>query len=157
GKELRRLGGMLIVYSTPAFLPDGRVLVLERRVGEVRLWDTTAGTKPRRFKVIPPRDPFRSIGGGAVHVAALTSGGKRVAAHDDDGTVRVWDVGTGKELCRIKTNNSFAAGGSIDFSPDGQTIAISSEGLFAVASGKKLYREKDIPLGLGYVMASALG
>jgi WD40 repeat protein len=157
GKELRRTEEISVLSSTPTFTLDGRLLLLERRVGEVRLWDVMAGIKPRRFKVVPPADPFRSIGGGAVHAAALTADGKRVAAHDDDGTVRVWDVGTGKELCRIKTNNSFAAGGSIDFSPDGQTIAISSEGLFEVASGKKLYQEKDIPLGLGYVMASALG
>jgi WD40 repeat protein len=145
GKELRRTGGMKALFSTPTFTPDGRLLLLERRVGEVRLWDVTAGTEPRRFKVVPPKDPFHAAGGGGVHAAALTSDGKRVAAHDADGTVRVWDAGTGKELCRIKPN---VGGGAslILFAPDGETLAVHDGGftlrLFDVASGKELRRLK---------------
>jgi WD40 repeat protein len=155
GKELRRTERMRILSSKLTCTLDGRLLLLERRVGEVRLWDAMAGTKPRRFKVVPPKDPFREVA-GAGHAPALTADGKRLAAHDADGTVHVWDVGTGKELCQIKPR-IIGILREMALSPDGLTIAVSPGGLFDIASGKKLYQDEDIPLGLGYVMASTLG
>jgi WD40 repeat protein len=138
GKELRRSGGMRAWCSIPTFTPEGRLFMLERALGEVRLWDATAGTKPRHFQVIPPEDPFHSIGGGGVNAAALSFDGKRVAAHDADGSVRVWDVGSGKELCWIKM--PYPRPENMVFAPDGQTLSVSTGGLFDAVSGKQLSR-----------------
>jgi WD40 repeat protein len=53
-----------------------------------------------------------------VSSVAFSRDGKRLASASQDGTVKVWKVGTGQELLSLK-----GGGISVAFSPDGQRLA----------------------------------
>jgi RNA polymerase sigma factor (sigma-70 family) len=84
--------------------------------------------------------------GDAVSGLAFAPDGKTVASAGFDGTVRVWDVTTGKELQRLEDTHfpgiGLGAMLSIEYSPDGKTIAIARLNhppcLWDLASGKVL-------------------
>jgi WD40 repeat protein/transcriptional regulator with XRE-family HTH domain len=65
---------------------------------------------------------------GPLYSAAFSPDGKRIATASADGTARIWDVNTGKELLRVK-GSSYGAGSEaghawfVAFSPDGNLLA----------------------------------
>ena len=64
------------------------------------------------------------VHGSAVRSAQFSADGHRVLTASEDGTARVWDVGTGEELGQpIKHPNWIVAA---QFSPDGQRVATAS-------------------------------
>src|SRR5262249_34762098 len=82
--------------------------------------------------------------GSVVHGLAFAPDGKTVASASNDGTARVWDVATGKELQRLEDTGfpgiGLGAMLGIDYSPDGKTLAIARINrppcLWEIASGK---------------------
>jgi len=60
-----------------------------------------------------------------VHSAAFSPNGSRVATASQDGTVRIWDAKTGKELCALIS----LANGWVVTDPGGHLIATTSRGL----------------------------
>jgi RNA polymerase sigma factor (sigma-70 family) len=103
GKELRQLEGSTAV--TVAFSPDGKLLASSN--GEdIVLWDTATYRQ------------FRHWRGGEVDIC-FSPDGKRLALLGRDNAVHLWDVGSGKEVCRLAGHSirSFA------FAPDGKTLA----------------------------------
>ncbi|HEX4703452.1 MAG TPA: hypothetical protein VH352_15095 [Pseudonocardiaceae bacterium] len=96
-----------------AFSPNG--LFMASSSGQVvTLWD------PRRR--VPIRTLSASIGG--TPSVAFSADSRSVAAADQDGTVRVWDVGTGT-LTRTFTLGGGMVPTFVAFSPDGRTMAVS--------------------------------
>jgi WD40 repeat protein len=78
--------------------------------------------------------------------------GRRLAAHNGDEDLRVWEVATGKEVLRLKTPRSRGGAGpgetQLTFSPDTKALALSSQDLGAhtwtvrvwgVDTGKELH------------------
>jgi WD40 repeat protein len=72
--------------------------------------------------------------------AGPVSPDRKVAAVIDDDTVRLYDIGTGKEIRAMKGHA--AAVTSVDFSPDGKWLATGGKDkntiVWDVASGKQL-------------------
>ena len=93
GTEIRRIRlepRELACYI--AFSPDGNLIVSDSVIGRgLRLWDIETGTE----RWPHPRHQ------GTVFSIACSPDGKSVASAGADGTLRIWDRATGKELRRI--------------------------------------------------------
>ncbi len=92
------------------FAPDGKTFAtMKYQDNEVLLWGENA------------REPLRLKGHEeGVKTVAFAADGKALASGDGKGTVRLWDVASGRERSR------FVAGpeiGALAFSPDGKTLA----------------------------------
>src|SRR5262249_58541343 len=96
--------------------PDGKTLALAAPDGKgVHLLDVERGAVTRTL-----------VTNDAVYGAAFSPDGKLFAAggHDREGNNyfgRLWEVGTGKELCRFA--NGHASLRALAFAPDGKTLA----------------------------------
>jgi RNA polymerase sigma factor (sigma-70 family) len=88
--------------------------------------------------------------GGPVEALSLSADGKRLATGADDGTIRFWDVQTGKLLRRWDGLGAFVMGFSVALSPDSKVLATSARtdgaggpeqvALWDTATGKELRR-----------------
>jgi WD40 repeat protein len=69
---------------------------------------------------------MRRFGGEHYHAysAALSPGGGTLAAGGGDGVIRLWDVGTGKELRQLRGHLGRHGGGvtALAWSSDGRTL-----------------------------------
>ncbi|MBI1913871.1 MAG: sigma-70 family RNA polymerase sigma factor [Planctomycetes bacterium] len=100
-----------------AFSPDGRAMAtLNFRDKEVLL--TTADTRPPRRL----RGHEDSIG-----AVAFSADGKILASGDAKGSVRLWDVASGRETLRFAAGQEVSA---LTFSPDGKVLASGAGGQF---------------------------
>ena len=95
-----------VVYS-----PDGKTLASTDE-GGILLWDLKTGKEPTRLQVL------------LLHSLALSPDGKSLATGDQDGTIKLWDVQTGRERAAIKGHRGTIW--SVAFSPDGKTLASGS-------------------------------
>ncbi|MFO0809240.1 MAG: WD40 repeat domain-containing protein [Gemmataceae bacterium] len=80
---------------------------------EIAVFDAADGTPARRML------GHRS----EVHRVALSPDGRRAGSSSADGTARVWELGTGKELLQLRHDDRVLAA---VFSPDGTRIATAS-------------------------------
>jgi WD40 repeat protein len=101
--------------SMVSFSPDSRLLASASSQGKIYLWDLETGRKLTRFD---------SSGGDIV---VFSPDGCLLALNSiklKDGTVRVWDVKSGRELHVLKGHKEHVS--SISFSPDGRLLASGS-------------------------------
>src|SRR5262249_36356161 len=84
----------------------------------------------------------RFLNFGRVFSVAFSPDGKMLAAGSWDGTVRLWEAATGKELHLFHDQKTSVR--AVAFSPDGKTLACSGEGSAIVlrdtATGKERRR-----------------
>ena len=76
--------------------------------------------------------------------------GKRLATANGDGTVKVWDTLTGKELLTVHCDPARWGGvKAVSFTPDGRWLATSSDTtqVWDSFSGKQLFTLNDCPGG----------
>ena len=116
------LGGFALgkaeVFSV-AMSPDGGVIAAGTD-GEILLWDTTRlrdgvdATERIRPKRLPEPTSY-------VYSVAFGAGGSLLASGDQDGFVRVWDVGTRKQLWEDGGRHEDAVY-SVAFAPDGTRV-----------------------------------
>jgi len=124
-----------------AFSPDGRTIA-SAGGGEpsVRIWDVATGQLVRTLKdlVIPVGnlavgpDGKMLTGSGRASIVwrrkpvAFSPDGKTLASGTADGTIKLWDAGTGSLARTLRDFHNLDSVGSLAFSADGKTVASSS-------------------------------
>jgi FOG: WD40 repeat len=77
---------------------------------------------------------------GFVYSVAFSPDGRTLATGSSDGTARLWDITSGKQIATLRGHESKVI--SVAFSPDGRTLATGSNDntarLWEVASGKEI-------------------
>jgi WD40 repeat protein len=120
--------------------PDGKTLATaEGAEGLVRLWDFASGKELATLCRL----------GCAINGLAYSPDGRTLALAAQDATIRLWEVVGGRELRRMKGDESV---GNLAFSPDGKVLASAVEGVSRVppirlwdVAGGELIRRLDGP------------
>jgi WD40 repeat protein len=153
GKKAHTLaadGGCVFGVAVAA---DGRTFATGQPSG-ARLWRLPA--PPAAEKV----GEVRRFGWGhAIQGAALSPDGRLAVAGGADGSVRLWDLGTGKELRRLPGHAGWAY--AVAFTPDGKGVISAGRDavlrLSDVATGKEVRLFEGHDHGLVRVALSADG
>jgi WD40 repeat protein len=106
-----------------AFSPDGKLLVAgpvsATDVHSLSLWDVATRKPVRKF--VGPKKPGLLFGTFVNFTAAAFSGdGKILATGSSDGSLRLWDVATGKEIREWPGHRDFVL--ALDLTADGKTL-----------------------------------
>jgi RNA polymerase sigma factor (sigma-70 family) len=137
-------------HTCVALSPDGKTLA-------VGCWDLAAGSFTVRLWELASGKELHECPGhkGKVLRVAFAPEGKALATGSADGTTRVWDVATGREVLRLEGKQAVTA---VAFSCDGHTLATGCEDgkvrLWQVPSGNRLYESDFQGLGVQVVAFS---
>jgi WD40 repeat protein len=116
GHEIRRLEGHGQTVQCVVFSPDGQLLASAGSHDQtVRIWEVATGNELHCLRHNARVD----------HVAFLTDG-RHVLSAVDDGSLRMWDVKTGKQVRAFEGHKGPLSGVAV--SPDGRRIASASQG-----------------------------
>ena len=119
---------------------DGRTVLASGGGSRVALFDSSQGRLIRQLRGVR----------GSVTTIALSADGRRAAAgtDDGDGSVRIWDVGSGRLVQHLRGeffDGDYTGFDSITFNPSGKRIAAVTNEFGAVvwdvASGRKLMED----------------
>ena len=130
----------LSLYSA-TFSKDGNLVVTADADGSACVWNTSTGRRVQSFQ-----EPAGATGGVAgtgvsgspLRWAALSPNGKQVLTVSNDGTARLWDLRSGRQL-QVFYEPTGESMNSAWFSPDGTKIVTSSNDgtarIWSVATG----------------------
>jgi WD40 repeat protein len=121
GKEVKRLSDRKNRFSCLALSPEGKQVLAGGggyQSAALQLWNIEAGKSIRTFQ--GHKDWVRSV--------AVSPDGKRGLSGSMDGTVRLWDLETGKQLRSLKHASGI------------QGVAFSPDGLFAISGSGSQWR-----------------
>lgn len=141
------IGAVFTGGVSARFSPDGRLLVTAGVDGTVRLWDAVTYEEIQRYLINPSESAPLGVRG--VTLAIFSPDGSMLAAATDgsgeDGIFRVWNIESG-EVVLEQTIGMRVFG--LDFSPDGNRIAISTccVGIGQVWNLQTGQLEIDLPL-----------
>jgi RNA polymerase sigma factor (sigma-70 family) len=151
GKQLRKIAGaggnLRSVSGVLAFTPDGKAIATVSDGKDVHLFDFESGNTIRDFVHEIPKSGSPSDFSQVLAIA-FSADGKRMASGgyaNEKGNyfARLWDVETGKELHRFMHGAKGYGVASLEFTPDGKTLAtLGTQGgvfvrLFDVETGKE--------------------
>jgi WD40 repeat protein len=121
-KALRWDGDERCAVSQVAFSPDGKLLATACDDRMIRIWDAAAGRELRKFQGHTSSKGKPIERGQIVTSVAFSPDGKLLAsAAACEGTARLWDVATGREVHAIKAHADTIV--RVVFHPDGKKLA----------------------------------
>jgi hypothetical protein len=113
-----------VLTGEMAFSPDGRYLAGADAQHRLCLWETAGGA--RLWEVaLPP--------GQVVDGVAFSANGRALAALHHDGTVEVYETGTGEKRCRLGVARARKGGGALGVMVGGQALTLARDGADAPA------------------------
>lgn len=131
GEEIRRFAGHGDYVLCVAFSPDYRLVASGSRDRTIRIYELTTGQTLQSMQNLPSEVP----------AIAFTADGRYLLSCGDD-FVRLWDVGTGKEVRRFEGHTGRIS--HLALSPDGRRFLTASEDktirLWDLAGGKEIAR-----------------
>src|SRR5436305_13128763 len=98
-----------------------------------------SGPQPKSPALRIPRN--RMSHDSPVRSVAYSPDGKTLASSSHDGTIKLWDVATSKELASLKGHNAGAV--SVAYSPAGQMLASGSDDRTLMLCDVRRGREGD--------------
>ena len=142
--------GLATVTTTPSlngatFSHDGSLVVTADDDGSACVWKVSNGQLVQVFTepagVSGGVAGGLGVGGSAMRWAVFSPDGKQVLTANDDGTARLWDVSSGKQL-QVVSEPTGEAINDAWFSPDGtQVVTASNDGtarIWSAATGTLL-------------------
>jgi WD40 repeat protein len=135
GKELRRWTAQESGVLGLAFDKTGKQIITLDMLLQRAKWDAATGKEIERTT----KDDKKDLQSDTIPCAAIAPDGKTVALGHEDGTVRLYDPTSGKELRVVGRHPGIVWG--VEFSPDGKTLASCARRhgvvrLWDVATGK---------------------
>jgi WD40 repeat protein len=120
----QRLAGHAMPVEALTFSPDGRLAASGSRDRTIRLWDVQSAKAVGRFE--GHSSDVKAVAFSADGKFVVSGSGDRNVARldpkaDNDCSVRLWEVRTGKELRRLDGHSVEVC--AVAFSPDGSRIA----------------------------------
>jgi WD40 repeat protein/serine/threonine protein kinase len=106
------------IINSVAYSADGRRLVTAERELGATLWDVASHKPVRDSQYVAPGVFWDNR-------AVLNPAGTLLAAGGSDGAVRLWDVGTGREIVRLEGHGKEVK--DTAFSPDGSLLATAGQ------------------------------
>jgi WD40 repeat protein/serine/threonine protein kinase len=123
GEDVLTLRGHIDNIFGLAFSPDGHQLVSSSLDNTVRIWDAT----PLEMEPTPETRILRVPAGAVTDVAFHPTDGRSLVSADTTGMAQVWDVLRGEKMGALYGASS-ATNVRVAFSPDGQRLAMVSQG-----------------------------
>jgi WD40 repeat protein len=107
-----------------AFGADGKSLLSISGDGQVCRWDVKTGTEMRQTQ-LKDDETVRMYGRGFMqhNGFAVAPDGKYLLSGSFDGSVRLWDLAKGREVCTLSSNQQGGQGLGAAFSSDGTRVA----------------------------------
>jgi RNA polymerase sigma factor (sigma-70 family) len=152
GQQTRQLPGPQQLVSVFAFSPDNKRLASGETDGSIRLWDVATGRETQRFFGDQSEISFLTFSPDGKTLAASSSGiirwwdlttskevyqlplrggppafspdGRTLAYGNNQGTVTIWEVFTGKKCYEFAGHRGWVS--AVAFSPDGRSLASGS-------------------------------
>lgn len=140
GRRKRTLKGHTSLVEDVSFSPDGKTLASGGLDGTIRIWNSETGEQIHAFMENSFANNLAAQS-AAVSVVTFYSDGVVLASGHKNGSIRLWDIDTGKAIQTFRGHADAVS--SISFSPDRKTVASTSKDatarLWDVDTGEQIY------------------